>query len=703
MAFNREYLQRQIVSADPEDHKSSVRFATTGSIPAYNKVGNVITATANGAFPVQDGLTPVQGDDFLLWHGASDADNGIYTIIQLGDGASPFILNRRGDADSNEFVTSGMRVPIAAGGTLYGGQEFILMTPDPIVLNTTGLTFELREEGSGATPFVVTGDTTEEVPDNKRMVYAHDIRIEDDGDVVPDGDINSSDSFDNHTMGRVPVRQTRVVAEHEVMFIHPDLVVDGELVIDGDLVDVPEVQISGSNVVAATDNILTDGQLLGKDGTTRGINPSEVLDWINAVSNLAQITDTASGAYEGYFFGDVATWRRASIAKVNADGFSQGLVIRGLYANLSEDGFLGSKLIVNTSAESTVVLLDETDVDTDSTVEYRIKTPKAVRYFLAPGEICLVVYDSVLLKWVVANDKRDSVYYEQYLSDAAYPTWPGPFDLVDLQKWLQADVMAFFMPDHVTIHGLAWKADATGIDVPVSNTKIIINRNTFYTISLMHDSAANDPSEKLYCTSSQDIVLGGNDMAIAVYSTGLNRWIVAKLLGTHKLDYHSSSTLSELNSVIAGVDLLSVAYGEMVLSNNGIATTLAAEPTFTRINGLYSIGLTQWFSFSWGSAGFSGALEYTGAQTKVFQVVASISCSASAPDVVAFRLAVNGTTVAKSEARRYLSSVNDEGVVVLTALVSLAQNDYVEVFAARVGVSANITVDEMNVNIVAAS
>ena len=153
MGLDKNYVQTRVVAADFEDNKSSVRFATTGALPSYNRSGNVITATANGALPSHDGVSPVEGDDLLFWHGASDTDNGIYTITQLGDGASPFILTRRGDADTDEFVTSGMRVPIEEG-TLYAGLVFSLVTVNPITLNTTGLSFTVAPLGDHAATHV---------------------------------------------------------------------------------------------------------------------------------------------------------------------------------------------------------------------------------------------------------------------------------------------------------------------------------------------------------------------------------------------------------------------------------------------------------------------------------------------------------------------------------------------------------------------
>lgn len=123
------------------DWKNSAIAATAASLPAYTRVVNVITANANGPLPLIDGVTLVNTNRLLLKNGASDADNGIYVVTDVGSGGSPFILTRSPDANTSALVTSGMAIYISAGGTANGGNSFWLTTPDPITLNSTSLTF----------------------------------------------------------------------------------------------------------------------------------------------------------------------------------------------------------------------------------------------------------------------------------------------------------------------------------------------------------------------------------------------------------------------------------------------------------------------------------------------------------------------------------------------------------------------------------
>lgn len=139
-----------VATSSAGDWKPSVRVATTASLPAYNRVGNVITGTANGTVPsaTTDSTATQAGDRVLLLHGAAPEDNGIYDVSQAGvagGGGSPFIWTRAEDADSSAKVTPGMRVPVEEG-TINAAKVFKLTTTGAIVLNTTGLSFSREND-----------------------------------------------------------------------------------------------------------------------------------------------------------------------------------------------------------------------------------------------------------------------------------------------------------------------------------------------------------------------------------------------------------------------------------------------------------------------------------------------------------------------------------------------------------------------------
>lgn len=123
------------------DHKNSVRAATTAALPAHTFLSNVITASANGALPAQDGVTLVNGEHLLVKDEAgSHLQHGPYVVTDVGSAGTPFILTRRDDADSSAEVTGGMWMSVNEG-TTQADTVWRLTTNDPIVLNTTALTF----------------------------------------------------------------------------------------------------------------------------------------------------------------------------------------------------------------------------------------------------------------------------------------------------------------------------------------------------------------------------------------------------------------------------------------------------------------------------------------------------------------------------------------------------------------------------------
>lgn len=105
------------------DVKDSVRAASTGNVDV----------AAPGA--TLDGVTLVSGDRVLLKNQSTGAQNGIY--IWTGPAAA---MARAPDANTSPEVTSGMYCFVVAG-TVHASTGWVLNTPDPIVLDTTALTF----------------------------------------------------------------------------------------------------------------------------------------------------------------------------------------------------------------------------------------------------------------------------------------------------------------------------------------------------------------------------------------------------------------------------------------------------------------------------------------------------------------------------------------------------------------------------------
>jgi hypothetical protein len=140
----KNYVDTQVQS---QAFKNPARAATTAALPTNTLTSNVLTATANGTLPAQDGVTLAVGDSLLVKNEATAANNGIYTVTALGSVGAPWTLTRRNDANTSAKVVSGIGIDITEG-TTYADKGFILATVNPITLNTTALTFNIGPSSS---------------------------------------------------------------------------------------------------------------------------------------------------------------------------------------------------------------------------------------------------------------------------------------------------------------------------------------------------------------------------------------------------------------------------------------------------------------------------------------------------------------------------------------------------------------------------
>jgi hypothetical protein len=149
------------------DVKDSVRAATTASI-------SLATDLENG--DIIDGVTLTTGDRVLVKDQATPSQNGIYVVAASG------AASRATDADANAEVTSGLAVFVTEG-TANGDRMFVLTTNDPIVVDTTALTFtlysSLQDLIAGAA-LTKTGSTVDVNVDNVGIeVNADALRLKD--------------------------------------------------------------------------------------------------------------------------------------------------------------------------------------------------------------------------------------------------------------------------------------------------------------------------------------------------------------------------------------------------------------------------------------------------------------------------------------------------------------------------------------------
>jgi hypothetical protein len=128
----------------------AVSLATTAALPAntYNNgtsgVGATLTATANGALSVDSTLTVVT-ERILVKNEVAGANNGVYTVTQVGSAGTPYILTRATDFDS---VGTGVDQIdegdffLVTNGVANLNTAWVQQTAPPITIGTTALVFQ---------------------------------------------------------------------------------------------------------------------------------------------------------------------------------------------------------------------------------------------------------------------------------------------------------------------------------------------------------------------------------------------------------------------------------------------------------------------------------------------------------------------------------------------------------------------------------
>jgi hypothetical protein len=144
---NKEYADA--IASGIHFHEA-VALATTAALPAntYNNgtsgVGATLTGNANGALSVDSTLTIV-AERVLIKNEVTQANNGVYTVTQVGSAGTPYILTRATDFDS---VGTGVDQIdegdffLVTSGTANVNTAWVQQTPPPITIGSTAIVFQ---------------------------------------------------------------------------------------------------------------------------------------------------------------------------------------------------------------------------------------------------------------------------------------------------------------------------------------------------------------------------------------------------------------------------------------------------------------------------------------------------------------------------------------------------------------------------------
>lgn len=118
--------------------KAPARVATTASITL-------------GGLQTIDGVALAEGDRVLVWQQSNARENGVYD-------ASSGNWTRTKDFNGNRDVVQGTGV-VVADGLLYARKEFILTTANPIVFDTSSISFLVFNDLAGVRDYLVSATT----------------------------------------------------------------------------------------------------------------------------------------------------------------------------------------------------------------------------------------------------------------------------------------------------------------------------------------------------------------------------------------------------------------------------------------------------------------------------------------------------------------------------------------------------------------
>lgn len=142
-------------------------------------------------------------------------------------------------------------------------------------------------------------------------------------------------------------------------------------------------------------------------------------------------------------------------------------------------------------------------------------------------------------------------------------------------------------------------------------------------------------------------------------------------------DIGTETLASAFPKVQANFDeLYTEAYGSFYITT-GLTNTANGTPAKLVGSGVTAENISSGFTHA-----TPNKLTYTGTATKVFKITADLTCTHTAQNaILTFSIAKNGTNITNSSIQRKVGTGGDIGALSMSWAVSLATNDYLEVYA----------------------
>lgn len=133
--------------------------------------------------------------------------------------------------------------------------------------------------------------------------------------------------------------------------------------------------------------------------------------------------------------------------------------------------------------------------------------------------------------------------------------------------------------------------------------------------------------------------------------------------------------------------------GEFYMEGNAVATTIAATSTYYKALGTTTLSS----SYKMDNNSVSNRLRYTGTSTKMFHVACTFSLiSSGSNQEIKAKVYKNGVPLNNSVVHCKLGGSGDHTSTAIHVMVSLAQNDYLELYVSNLTSTNSITITDMN-------
>lgn len=151
--------------------RATARAMTTSSLPSNSYSAGVITATAVGSFPSQDGISLNAGDTLVVNNEGSTLKNGVYIVTDTGGIFNKWKLTRRTDLDTAGEISDCL-IYVQRGST--NGGKFFYQANTVTAIGTDPVSFSQLSSLDSNGPIGVKSYTVSGVPSASvagRMIY----------------------------------------------------------------------------------------------------------------------------------------------------------------------------------------------------------------------------------------------------------------------------------------------------------------------------------------------------------------------------------------------------------------------------------------------------------------------------------------------------------------------------------------------------